>query len=208
MPTMQRHQTDYPGVFYIIGQSLTRAGQKEKIFYIQYYKDGKRVEEKAGRQHQAMTPAKAARIRSERIEGKAPSNAEKREIQQVKAWTVAALWDEYKKSHPSLKGMATDNNRFEKHIKDVVGDREPKSLSPLDVDRLRLKMLKSHKPATVKNTLELLRRIINFGIDKRLCAGPGFRIKMPAVNNLKTEDLTSEQLQALLKAIDAARGAV
>jgi hypothetical protein len=41
-------------------------GKPERIYYI---RDGKRVEEKGGRQFQdAMTPAKVSRIRAERIE--------------------------------------------------------------------------------------------------------------------------------------------
>jgi integrase len=71
----------------------------------------------------------------------------------------------------------------------------------LDVDRLRLKLLKTKAPGTVKNVLELLRRIINYGVNKNLCDGPGFRIEMPKVNNIKTEDLTPKQLKKLLKAI-------
>jgi len=44
-------------------------GKPERIYYITSRRDGKRVEEKAGRQFQdAMTPAKASRIRAERIE--------------------------------------------------------------------------------------------------------------------------------------------
>ena len=37
---------------------------------------------------------------------------------------------------------------------------------------------------------------------KGLCPGLAFKIEMPRVNNLKTEDLTPEQLTALLAAID------
>jgi integrase len=48
----------------------------------------------------------------------------------------------------------------------------------------------------------LLRRIINFGVNNKLCKGLDFKIEMPKVNNQKTEDLTTEQLQALLKAIE------
>jgi integrase len=47
----------------------------------------------------------------------------------------------------------------------------------------------------------LLRRIINFGANKRYCQGIGFKIDMPNVNNLKTEDLSPEQLESLIKAI-------
>jgi len=45
-------------------------------------------------------------------------------------------------------------------------------------------------------------RIVNFGFKKGLCPGISFKIELPQVNNLKTEDLTTEQLKSLLKAID------
>lgn len=55
----------------------------------------------------------------------------------------------------------------------------------------------------MKNVLELLRRIINHGVKKNLCPAPHFTIALPRVNNLKTEDLTPDQLEALLAAINA-----
>ena len=57
-------------------------------------------------------------------------------------------------------------------------------------------------PQTVKHVLVLLQRIVNYGVKKGLCPGLGFKIEMPKVNNLKTEDLTPEQLVALLEAIE------
>ena len=74
MPALTRNRTKYPGVYYI---QRNRAGsRKEKIYYIVYRKDGKQIEEKAGRQFQdSMTAAKAARIRAECIAGiRMPSN--------------------------------------------------------------------------------------------------------------------------------------
>ena len=70
------------------------------------------------------------------------------------------------------------------------------------MDRLRLKLLKTYKPGTVRNVLELMRRLVNFAAKKLLCETPSFTIEMPKVNNLKTEDLNAEQLAALLEAID------
>jgi len=48
-----------------------------------------------------------------------------------------------------------------------------------------------------------LNRIVRFGEGKGLCQGINFKIQMPRVRNEVTEDLTPEQLTALLKAIDA-----
>ena len=73
---------------------------------------------------------------------------------------------------------------------------------PLDVHRLRISLAKTLAPQTVKHVLRLLARIINFGVNKGLCPGLSFKVEMPKVNNLKTEDLTPEQALNLLEAID------
>lgn len=61
---------------------------------------------------------------------------------------------------------------------------------------------KNRAPATVRNILELLRQIINYGVRKQLCGSLGFKIEMPTVNNIKIEDLTSDQLKDLLDSKD------
>ena len=208
MPAQKRYKTIYPGVYFIKGKAI--GSQKtERIYYIMYRKNGKQIHEKAGRQFQDdMTAARANSLRSEKIEGRQLSNKEKREDEKARKeaetnkWTVNRLWVEYKKNKPNLKGIKTDENRFENYIKLHFGDKEPKEIIPLDVDRLRLKLLKTKSPGTVKNILELLRRIINFAKKKNLCEGLKFTIEMPKVHNLRTEDLSLAQLQGLLKAIE------
>ena len=203
MPKQPRVKTRYPGVYYIEG--ISTSGRPEKVYYIHYRKNGRLIEEKAGRQFRDdMTAAKAAKLRTLKTEGDRPTNQERRDIQQesLDAWTVNRLWEIYKSLTPGLKGWVTDENRYCKHIKPILGDKEPASLTPSDVDRVRLRMLKTHKPGTVKNVLELIRRIVNFGVKKHLCPGPPFVIEMPGVNNIKTEDLTSKQLTSLLETIE------
>jgi len=199
---MKRFKTDYPGVFY---REAKRIGGKgiEKVFYIVFKKDGKVNEEKVGRQYaDDMTAARAARIRGERFEGKIQSRKQIREAKNEIKWTIKKIWDAYKANRLGLKGIITDECRFKKHIAPVLGKKEPSELAPLDIDRIRIKLLKTKKPATVRNVLELLRRIINYGVKKTLCPSLPFKIEMPRVDNLKTEDLTSEQIVTLLKTID------
>jgi integrase len=211
MPAKKRFKTNYPGVYYI-ESTIGQTGKPEKIYYITYRRDGKLIEEKAGRQFQdAMTPARAASLRSEKMRGKQPSNKERRAAEKAlkhaekDKWTINRLWKEYKAQKPNLKGIVTDQNRYGNHIKPIFGDREPKDLSPFDVDRLRIKLLKKKAPGTVKNVMELLRRIINFGVRKHLCEGLTFKIEMPRVNNLKTEDLSKDQLKRLIDTIDKSK---
>jgi len=206
MAKLQRFKTKYPGVFYIEGESVN--GKPEKIFYIRYRKDGKSIEEKAGRQFQdTMTPAQAARIRASRIEGKEPTNHERREAEAAKKaaeesrYTLNRLADEYFDNRPDNKAKRTDQGRYNNHIKPLFGEKEPFEIIPLDVDRLRIRLLKRRSPQTVSHVLNLLVWITNFGVKKRLSQGLPFHVEKPVVNNIKTEDLSPEQLNSLLTAI-------
>ncbi len=204
----RRIKTKYPGVFY---REAKRIGGKgtEKVYYVVFKKSGKFFEEKAGRQFaDDMTPARAAYIRAERIEGKRMSRKEIREQEEtlrkaeVNKWTIDRLWQEYKKNNPNLKGMRTYKSAYNLHIKPYFSKKEPKDILPLDIHRVKNKLLKKRSPQTVQHVLEQLRRIINFGVNNRLCQGIDFKIEMPKVDNIKTEDLTSAQLDSLLKAIE------
>ena len=206
MPAQKRFKTDYPGVKYIVGTGID--GKPERIYMIRYRKAGKLIEEKAGRARQDdMTPAKANKIRAARISG-AQSNQEKREAEEQKKreedgkWTIHKLWKEYKANRNPGKSLDIDTGRYEKYIKDVFGDKEPKDLIPMDVDRVRNKLLKKLSPQTVKHVLNLLTWIINFGVKKNLCQGLSFHIQKPTVYNLVTEDLTDEQLKRLMDTVE------
>ena len=77
MPKQKRYKTKYPGVYYIKGRGLEK-GSIERIYYVLFRKNGNLIEEKVGRQFQdKMTPARASRIRDEKIAGKLPLNRDK-----------------------------------------------------------------------------------------------------------------------------------
>jgi integrase len=202
MPKYHRVKTNYPGVYYIEGRALD--GRPEKIFYISYYRQGKRIEEKAGRQHRdKMTAARANQVRTGRIEGRAPSNQARRELDRAQTWTLNALWAAY--SEPLVKkgkNYVTDYGRYKNYLQPALGEKEPKDLAPTDVHRLRLGLGKRLQPQSVKHVLALLQRLINFGSKQGLCAAPSFKIELPRVHNQKTEFLTTEQLQALTEALE------
>ena len=103
------------------------------------------------------------------------SNSEHLEAWRKLVWLVLSkkierLWDLYLESKgDQLKGGVTDKNRFDLHLRKSFGEKTPEELVPLDVDRLRRQVAKDHRVATTRNVLELLRRIINFGVRQRLC---------------------------------------
>jgi integrase len=203
----KRIKTNYPGVFYREARRIGGRG-KERVYYIVFKKNGKVHEEKVGRQYaDAMTPAQAAQMRSGRIEGKRLSPKELREAQErrrraeANKWTMDRLWDYYRRQRGDYASLRTDKSNY-KHLKRKFGDKEPKEIIQRDVDWLRLSLSRRKKPQTVKHVLQLLNRIINFGVNKGLCQGLNFKIEMPKVHNLKTEDLTRGQLRRLFEAID------
>ena len=204
----KRKKTTYPGVFFRESKRIGGKGT-EKVYYVVYKKGGKVYEEKAGRQYaDDMTPARAAHIRSELIEGKRLTRKQKRrkerDLKEAEAdnWTVQKLFDAYINGRAPGKSLTTDKSRYEKYLKTPFGDIEPKNILALDVDRLRIKLLKKKSPQTVLHILNLFTWITNFGIKNGLCPGLPFHIKKPTVRNLVTEDLTPMQIDSLLKAID------
>jgi integrase len=203
MASMRRIKTSYPGVFYILGKSIS-TGKPEKIYYIRYRKNGKEIEEKAGRQFQDdMTPARAATKRAQRIEGELSNKEQRKAIKaETDKWTIGRLWDEYKAQKSTNSSFKQDKSRYKLYLKDKFSRKEPDKLIQLDIDRLRINLLKKKSPQTVKHVLSLLRRLINFGTNKGLCPAPAFKIEMPSVDNETTEDLNTDQIKKLLKAIE------
>ncbi|GAB6193140.1 tyrosine-type recombinase/integrase [Desulfocastanea catecholica] len=205
MAAKKRFKTSYPGVFYIEGLAVGRSGI-EKIYYIRYKRNRKLIEEKAGRQFtDDMTPARAAGIRAQRIEGKQESNQEKRDEEKKYRWTIEKLWEHYK-THPRKNGKVgvnrSDVSFWNVYLKNVFGQKEPHQLVKLDTDRLRINLLKKRSPQTVKHVLALLRRITKHGADSGLIPPLPFKINLPEVDNIKTEDLSPDQLQSLITILD------
>jgi integrase len=198
----------YAGVFYRVGKRLGGKGT-EKIYYVTFKKNGKKIEESVGRQYaDQMTPARASNIRAEIIEGRRLSKKEQKSLKQAQKiaeagkYTIEKLWQEYKLNRPHGKSLKIDQGRYEKYIEPVFGKKEPKELIKLDVDRVRIKLLKKLSPQTVKHILNLLTWIINYGVKNNLCLGVSFHIQKPPVNNEKTEDLSPALLERLLKSIE------
>ena len=135
-------------------------------------------------------------------DGRGGAGRTKRKLAGEDSWTVARLWAEYQAANPCLKGMRVYRDIYNAHLLRLFGDRRPSEITPFDVDRLKLEVMKGKSPKSVANALELLRRIVNFGVKRGLCPGPRFKIQLPRVANEKTEDLTGEELARLVRVID------
>lgn len=205
MPSRKRYKTKYPGVFYVDGTGAN--GKQTKVYYIIYKKNGRNVEEKAGYADRGMSEAKASALRVEKITGKQPTNNEKRLFEKQSKnedrITIDKLWGIYKSSKPLSKGrLSADESRYKKYIKECIGDYEPHEVQSKDIANIdnTLKEL-GRADATRWGVLEVVRRIVNYGVGQNLCRPLVFKMDMPKINNIKTEDLTREELKRLLEAI-------
>ena len=212
-----RNKTAYQGVFFREELRLGSESKTEKVFYIRYRaggRDSRLVEEKVGRESEGMTAAKANQERALRARGAVPSNQEKREAAEAAKRaeegrpTIARLWALYDESNAGRKSRGTDTGFFINHLEPLFANKTPDEIITLDIDRLRIKKLKVLAPKTVKHIMELLRRIINYGVKRGFCPqtdASKLRFAFPHVDNQQTENLTREEMAAYLAALDAER---
>lgn len=199
----------YPGVYW-----RTDAETGERTYYIRYRLGGrgsKEVEEPVKKSSEGMTEARASQLRALKVAGKIdPNTVERAKNKAIKEaeterWTVSKLWDAYKAAKTlSIKRAQADKSRFNKYLTKPFGNKEPHEIDAFSVARLA-KSLRDKKlaPATVWGVLELLRRIINFGVGIGKCKPLSFKIDMPKIDNEKTEYMDDDQVRAYLNALDA-----
>lgn len=198
----------WPGV-YGWDSEKTRVNSKPDVCYYIAYRIGEKLRwEKVGWKSEGYSPQVAAELRATRVRAVRHGEVVKtaKEINEEKRLTNRSL-DELKTAYfesekgLNLKGRVTDLNRYEKHLKSTLGPKRVDDFSILDIERIKKEMRES-APATIANTLELLRRIINHGAKHNLCPPLTFTIELPAKNNEVTEYLTADEAQRLMAVLD------
>lgn len=216
MSGKKREKTQYPGVFFRKEKDGTKA------FYILYRKGGresKLIEEPVGKSSTGMTPAKAKNIRADRIRGIECSNKENREKLKLESNSsqsiinLKCLWDKYFDLNSEKSDIKKDLSLL-RHVEDLL-EKNVEEITTYDIDIL-IKNLKNKKSSrsseddphnlslsTIAHVLELIRRLINFGIKRNLCKKPeNLSIEIPHVDNEKTEMLSDEEMKRYLQALD------
>jgi len=90
--------------------------------------------------------------------------------------------------------------RFKIYLEKRFADKTPEEVTFFDINELKKELGKKKlKPATIQHALEVLNRISNFAAKNGLCPGISFVVEMPKVNNIKTEDLSPEELKRLIE---------
>ncbi len=201
------HPVKWPGVYQYEMNSRQHMGKPDACYVISYKVDGKKVWEKVGLKSEGYTPQVAAEIRADRVKKARHGEEVKtaKEIQRETAErnrTVCEIADAYFEARGAeLKGLKTDKNRYEKHIRPVLGNVPVSRLSPLDMMRVR-KAMDGKASATIFNALELVRRIVNFGSAAGLCPAIVFTIEMPRKDNEVVEYLEPEEAARFMEILN------
>jgi len=194
----------WPGVYFYALQQRIK-GTPDRTIMISYRTpDGRMTWEKVGRASEGITPAIAFELRSTRLRqarhGGAvkPSKALALDRARHDRPLVEVKDAYYGSAHGlALKGRESELRRWNRHLPPTLGKRRISELTPQDVEAVRSAMA-ALAPSTVRNCLELLRRVVRWGAKQQVCPPLGFELAMPHVHNEQTEFLSPEELGRFL----------
>ncbi len=178
-----------------------------------------------------------ARIKGDELPNKERRKAQKAVKDAAKAvraaitsrWNFVRLFDAYMEAKGEYPRSVTDEGNFRTHLVGVVGAKTPAELTSFDIDRIKRDMKKprkvtlksrkpgrkdrvvekgSCKPGTVVAALGFLVRLASFGVKRNLCEEIKFRVELPKVSTVRTEQMSDEQMTAYLKAAAACENKV
>lgn len=201
---IRAHAHKWPGVYYY-EMAVLYNGKPDRCYSYTIKVGTRKIWRKVGRASEGFGPEIAAEYRSRALIGLAEGTEvltpkEEREDTLSKDKTIAELGQVYFDIKTgSVKGIRTDQNRFDKHILPRFGSKRVSQIVPIDIEYFKKALLGTHMPGTVWNILELFRRIVNYGFKTIQCPALGFVIEMPEKDNAKVEYLTTEQAARFLK---------
>ena len=182
---------------------------KDITYSAMYRKNGKLIEDKIGKKSEGWSARSASEERTLRMKGLKETNNERKERLKTEQttnsnrMTFRNLLEEYLSSKPNLRSSKKIIYNFNKHSAEIIGDKLPEELMHRDIEEIRSKLIKAYaKPMTVFHTLELIKRLANFGFKRKLCANINFHIELPTVHNKTTEFLNSDELNRLIAVLN------
>ena len=211
---MAYKSTNFPGVRYREHPTRKHGVRFDRYFTIRYQVNGKRHEEGLGWASQGWSAARALEVLSElkkaqrvgegpqtlrerRRRKKAHQESERREL-----FTFGELAGQYLEwAKTNKRSWLADEQRYRVHLAGPLRDKPLKSITSLDLERLKRNLKKTLAPASVKHCLVLVRQMFNKAVIWGLYNGPNpvKGIKLPRIDNKRTRFLSHEEAQALLE---------
>lgn len=130
-----------------------------------------------------------------------------------KTVTLEQVWTKYIKwaQEGGKKSWIDDLRYYNLHIKPRFGSRPLDKITPFDLEKMKIEMGKSlnrrgvpFAPATIKHQLVLVRRLFNVARQWGMWTGenPISKVRLPKLDNMKTEFMSDEELTRFLKVLD------
>jgi integrase len=196
-----RIKTKYPGVYERLSATRMHKGKPDVCFDISYKHGGRKVWEKIGWTSEGYSAKLAADIRAERTRAiRHGEDLPKRKKAPALFKAVALKYLEWARENKSDKG-AHDVTRFRRHLEARLGNKPLDQITSFDLERVKSELLKGKlAPATVKQSLVLVRQIYNKAVAWKLYEGmnPIRGVKLPTLNNARERFLSYEEAELLL----------
>jgi len=230
MASYKWHQTGYKGIRYRLHPTRRlKNSRKPDIYYaIRYQEAGVRIEEGLGwASETGITLDKAVKtladLRDAATKGEGPSRlAKKRELQRLQEETDKAEKERQDKEETTLKQFFDDvyyptaktSKKKQTYIKEeihfrlwidpVIGKIPLKRLVPLDLERVKKRVLDAGKaPRTAQYIMATSRQIWNMARRAGLVSGdsPTLSVKVPKFDNRRQRFLSHAEADKLLEAL-------
>ena len=197
---MTRKPTRYTGVYERTSTERIYKSKPDICFDVTYKVGGRKVWEKVGWVSEGYTAKLADQVRAERIRSlRHGLDLPKQRIAPLFG-DVAKKYLEWLKTDKS-KNIASDQSRYDNHLKPRFERKSLAEISPLDLERVKSKMTKAGYTAqTIKHVLALFRRTVNKAILWGLWDGknPVSKVSLPRPNNIRQRFLSTDEARILL----------
>ncbi len=191
--------------------------RKDRFYQFRSMINGKRIQESFGWSTEGWTEERClieiAHLKQNRVTGIGPQTLqEKRDQAQEKKtemirsqMTFSDLWEHYlpqAKADRGEKALVIEESTFRLWIQPVIGNNILAAISPIHLEKLKLRMAKAGKaPRTIHYALAIVRQVFNYAKrnDFFTSDNPVGKIKKPSTDNRRTRFLNHEEAQNLLK---------
>jgi integrase len=166
--------------------------QRGKIWYIDYYADGRRRREAVG-ENKKLAEAALRKRMTEVIEGR---YFDKRKETRVK---FTDFTDEYLELHSKLKKSYDTDCKIAGLLKKFFGDKHLCEITSLDVEKFKSQRSKEVSPATVNRALAVLKSMFNRAIVwGKATNNPCRAVKLFKENNQRMRFLEEGEIKKLI----------
>jgi integrase/ribosomal protein L40E len=180
---------------------------REKTFRVDVSLKGKRIT----RQAPNLTLAREieSNLKTELLRDEFDITAHKTK----KALTLADVWKKYLPwAEEHKKTWKCDYYNYETHLEPRFGNKDLDNLTPLDIERMKMDLRKGinkqgrpFTQATIKHQLVLLKRLYTLAKRWGMYKGenPVDRVEIPKLDNQKTEFMSNDEADRLMKVLDS-----